>query len=158
MAGGNTRHKLCDLCFESRNREYTPAVADYVLPGGREVSVCRKHQLTGNEAKLSRAEPDFAPAPSVASHTSELAARSVDNSVAAQCRTILSAIRNAGSRGLVREEVCTATGVSNQAACARLNELQKRGAVKASSSWTRKASTGRGQQIYVINQTSARAA
>ena len=137
----------CEPC--AKMCVYTPNCSKQREVDGKLVWVCDDHA----EGKLSLSKPDFGPAPfQSGSPTSEAAAASVQGSVSQQCEIIFQAILSAGSRGLIREEVCKVTKVTNQAACARLNELERQGRIGKSSDYTRKASTNRQQQIYTVRQ------
>ena len=145
----NSCQPCADMCV------YTPDCKHQREVNGATVWVCEDH-ATG---RLSISTPTFGKAPSVkGSPTSEAAARSVDGSVPVSCAKAYQAILNAGSGGLTRDEVCRLTGLLNQAACARLRTLEERGKIVAHKTWTRKASTGRSQQVYTITEQARDAA
>jgi len=135
--------KSCEHCAQSC--QYTPA------------DECREYNVHGDNywlcdpcakagAPKLKPEPDFGEAPSNSTDTSQQSARQSDKDVTPQCYLILGVLA-AAPGGLIREEISERAGVVNQAVCARLNTLEKRGLVRVDGE-KRMAGTRRLQQVY----------
>jgi hypothetical protein len=62
--------------------------------------------------------------------TSKAAARKADHFVGVQGATVLTAIRQAGERGLTQKECHAVTGIERPSLCARFNALEQRGDIQ----------------------------
>ena len=141
MSGGNPTKRSCAMCAYSC--KYELAVCDITF-GGQRVSVCAHHR--DNPIGDPR-QPDFGPAPSNGTATSQKSAREEDHKITAQCFTVLGVIAAAGPEGLIREEIYPLAEITNSAACGRLNPLEAKGLVVVDGE-RRAASTRKTQQVY----------
>jgi len=168
MAGGKL--KSCEPC--ARACRYERAIAWREIEGEL-VGVCELHRDGGWQAKLSRAEPDFSPAPYQRhSASSRDGARKVASKAADQSMLALSLICAAGEYGITEEDLRPKAGWDTERhvstrAIAGLH-MPKEGHPKLARIKCRRKSKASGVniQVYVatqagldlINQTSARAA
>ena len=138
--------------------DWHAAVCQWVLAtttredDGDMVSLCHECASTGRKPQ-PRHKPRSAPHNKT--RNSIAAAKSVEHVMSDQERIVFAAI-NGAPDGLTREQVCNVTGITNQAACARLNSLETNGILHTDGN--RLASTGRMQAVYYITQKQKRAA
>ena len=104
--------------------KYELATQD-IIYGGKVYSVCDEHAAN---AIPDPRQPDFGPAPANGTETSSQSARQSGKDVTPQAYLVLGVIA-AHPDGLTREEIYSKAGITNQAACARLNTLQERGLI-----------------------------
>jgi hypothetical protein len=83
--------------------------------------------------------------------TQQAGARAVKGVAGEQCRRILHVLAEAGEP-LTREEICELAGIKNQAACGRLNELERMGLVRQSG--LKRASSGVMVKAYAARENS----
>lgn len=133
-------NKSCDVCA---SRCTYRAATQRITRGGELVWVCDEH------VHAQASSIDFGQAKSNGTRTSAEAARMADKLVAPQGLMVLGYLAVRGGQGAIREEICKATGITNQAACARLNALEQLGLVRVDGD-ARLADTNRNQQIYRI--------
>lgn len=150
------KRNLCEPCFDKERREYNRAVADRVLENGTTISVCRYCEREGvaksYSPKLAVGAPDFGGAPSNSTATSQEAARLMDGKVSDQCWQTLGLLASFGPDGATREQVQkrSASKLTNQALCGRLNALQAAGYIYTDGE-RREAETRMTQQVYRIS-------
>lgn len=131
----------CEMCaWEFR---YTRATQDITFGSGR-YSVCDHHA----EHPISPKDETFGSAPANGTETSSQSARQSDKDVTPQAYMVLGVIA-AHPDGLTREEIYTKAGITNQAACARLNTLVDRGLIFVDGE-RYVPSTRRKQQLYFL--------
>ena len=140
MRGAPTR-KSCDMC--GWGFKWVEATQD-ILFGGARYSVCDHHAAH----PISPREQDFGQAPSNGTATSDQSARQSGKDVTPQAYLVLGVIA-AHPDGLTREEIYSKAGITNQAACARLNTLQERGLIFIEGE-RYVPSTRRKQQLYFL--------
>lgn len=142
MSRGNpTGYRSCQMChYTCTSRDATQKITY----AGQVFWVCDEH--AENPVPDPR-KADYGPAPSNSTETSQKAARENRDNVTVQCLAVLGALAEAGPRGMIREEIFQRVEITNQAACGRLNTLQKRGLVVVDGE-RRASSTRKTQQVY----------
>ena len=142
MSQGAPTNRSCQMCAYSY--KYELATQD-IIYGGKVYSVCDEH--AANPIPDPR-QPDFGPAPANGTETSSQSARQSGKDVTPQAYLVLGVIA-AHPDGLTREEIYSKAGITNQAACARLNTLQERGLIFIEGE-RYVPSTRRKQQLYFL--------
>ncbi len=142
MSQGAPTNRSCQMCHYSC--KYELATQD-IIYGGKVYSVCN-HHAANPIPDPNRS--DFGPAPHNGTETSSQSAKQSDKDVTPKAYTVLGVVA-AHPNGLTREEIYRKAGITNQAACARLNTLVERGLIFIDGE-RYVPSTRRKQQLYFL--------